>query len=62
MNRGALEPENLVIGLKRKLEQKDWRQFIPVLGREVNASEVTEDILKKIYAVVSGNFSNYRIA
>lgn len=62
LNRGALEPENLVIGLKRKLEQKDWRKFIPVLGREVNASEVTEDILKKIYAVVSGNFSKDDIA
>ena len=46
---GTMTPENLIIGLKRKLEQKNWRQFIPALNCEVDAQKVTEDIFKKIF-------------
>lgn len=62
INKGVMEPENLIVGLKRKLEQKDWRQFIPALNREVTAPEVVEDIFKRIYEMTSGNLSKDDIA
>ena len=62
LNRGAMEPENLIIGLKRKLEQKDWRQFISALNREVTAPEVVGDIFKKIYDTATQRFSEGDIA
>ncbi|MBQ3441709.1 MAG: Hsp70 family protein [Selenomonadaceae bacterium] len=62
LNKGAMEPENLIINLKRKLEQRDWRQFIPALGREVTAPEVVEDIFKRIYEIAKGNLSKDDIA
>lgn len=57
LNKGAMEQENLIVGLKRKLEQRDWRQFIPALDREVTASEVVEDVFKKIYEMATKNLS-----
>ena len=50
LNQGALEPENLIVDLKRKLEIKNWRKNIPALSRDVTAPEVAEDIFKKIHA------------
>lgn len=52
---GSLTPENLVVGLKRKLELKDWQQFIPNLNCDVSAEKVTEDILKKIFDAATKN-------
>ena len=57
LNSGVVDTENLLIGLKRKLEQKDWKQFIPTLDREVFAPEVVEDIFKKIYDKATKNIS-----
>ena len=57
LDRSAIEPENLIVGLKRKLEQKDWRQFIPALNREVTAPEIVEDIFKKIYEMATSNIN-----
>ncbi|MBD3879430.1 MAG: Hsp70 family protein [Quinella sp. 1Q5] len=62
LNKGAFEPENLIVGLKRKLEQRDWRQFIPALNREVTAPEVVEDIFKRIYEIAKGNLSKGDVA
>lgn len=62
LNKGAMEPENLIVGLKRKLEQKDWRQYIPALNREVTASEVVGDIFNKIYEMATKNISKEDIA
>ena len=62
LNRSAIEPENLVVGLKRKLEQKDWRQFIPALNREVTAPEIVEDIFKKIYEMATSNINTGDVA
>ena len=62
LNRGSMEPENLIVSLKRKLEEKEWRQFVPVLNREVNAEEVTGDIFKKIYTIVAGNLAEGDVA
>lgn len=59
---GTVNPENLIIGLKRKLEQKDWHQFIPSLEREVTATEVVEDIFKKIYAMATKNLDKDCVA
>ncbi|MBO4401447.1 MAG: Hsp70 family protein [Selenomonadaceae bacterium] len=56
LNQGALDSENLIVDLKRKLEIKDWRKNIPALSREVTAPEVAEDIFKKIYAFAARNF------
>ena len=56
-NRGVDDSKNFLIGLKRKLEQKDWKQFIPTLDREVFAPEVVEDIFKKIYDKATKNLS-----
>ncbi len=50
-------PENLIVGIKRKLEEKNWRRKIPALNREITAPEVAEDIFKKIYECVANNFS-----
>ena len=55
VNMGTMEPKNLVVGLKRKLEQKDWRQFIPTLNCEVDAEKVTTDIFKKIFDMATRN-------
>lgn len=52
---GSMTPENLVIGLKRKLEEKNWRQFIPSLDCEVTAQKATEDIFKKIFDFATKN-------
>ena len=57
LNRGAAEPENLAAGLKRKLEIKTWRQFIPTLEREVDAAEVIGDVFNKIFEMASRTFS-----
>ena len=57
-NRGVVDTKNFLIGLKRKLEQKDWKQFIPTLDREVFAPEVVEDIFKKIYDKATKNLSD----
>ena len=57
LNKGAIEPENLIVNLKRKLEQWDWRQFIPALNREVTAPEVVEDIFSKIHEMAIRNLS-----
>ena len=57
LGKGMVEPENLIIGLKRKLEQKNWKQFIPSLNREVTAPEVVEDIFKRIYDKATRNIS-----
>ncbi|MBR4904369.1 MAG: Hsp70 family protein [Selenomonadaceae bacterium] len=63
LNMGDVEqPENLVVDLKRKLEQKNWRQFIPALNREVTAPEVVEDIFKKIYDMATRNISKDDVA
>ena len=56
LNQGALEPENLIVDLKRKLEIKDWRKNIPALERDVTAPEAAEDIFRKIYAFAARNF------
>ena len=56
LNTGATStPENLVFGLKRKLEIKDWKQFIPTLNCEVGAQKVTEDIFQKIFQFATKN-------
>lgn len=56
LNRSAMEPpENLVVGLKRKLEEKSWCQFVPALNREVDAAEVLKDIFQKIYSAATQN-------
>ena len=62
LNRSAIEPENLIVGLKRKLEQKDWRQFVPALNREVTAPEVVEDIFKKIFDMATSNINKGDVA
>ena len=62
LNKSAIEPENLIIGLKRKLEQKNWRQNIPSINREVTAPEVVEDVFQKIYDMATRNFSDGDIA
>lgn len=55
LNQGALNPENLVVNLKRKLEQKSWRQKIPALNRAVTAPEVVDDVFEKIHAFAAKN-------
>lgn len=57
LNLGIMEPKNLIVGLKRKLEQKNWQRFIPTLNRNVTAVEAANDIFKKIYAFASKKFS-----
>lgn len=56
LNMGATEPKNLIIGLKRKLEQKNWRNFIPNVSREISALEAVENIFQKIYAFATKRF------
>ena len=55
LNFSATEPENLVVGLKRKLEEKSWRQFLPALEREVAVSDVVEDVFQKVYNMATRN-------
>lgn len=62
LNMGDVEPKNLIVDLKRKLEQKNWRQFIPALNREITAPEVVEDIFKKIYDMATRNLSKEDVA
>ncbi len=62
LNQGALEPENLIVDIKRKLEIKNWRQKIPALNRNVTAAKVAEDIFSKIYAFAARNFQPDDIA
>lgn len=62
LNKGVFDSANLVVGLKRKLEQKNWRQFIPTLNREVTAAEVVEDIMQKIFDTATKNFTADDIA
>ena len=62
LNLADVEPENLIVDLKRKLEQKNWRQFIPALNREITAPEVLEDIFKKIYDMATRNLSKEDVA
>lgn len=57
LNQGAVDPANLVVGIKRKLEIKDWRKEIPALNRDVTAPEVAEDIFAKIRAFAGKNIS-----
>lgn len=62
LNMGGTEPKNLIIGLKRKLEQKNWRSFIPNVNREISALEAVEDIFQKIYAFATKRFQPGDIA
>ena len=62
LNRGATEPENLLVGLKRKLEEKSWRQFVPALNREVDAPEVVEDLFRKIFDAATRNLREGDVA
>ena len=62
LNRGATEPENLIVGLKRKLEENSWRQFLPVLNREADAAEVVADIFKKIFDAATRNLREGDVA
>ncbi|MBR3746581.1 MAG: Hsp70 family protein [Selenomonadaceae bacterium] len=55
LNKSEPEPENLISGLKRKLEEKSWRQFLPALEREIAAPEVVEDVFQKIYTMATRN-------
>lgn len=42
------DPLNVVSGIKRKLENDNWRQRIPSLGKELSAEEVVTDIFRFI--------------
>ena len=56
LNYGAMSSENFIVGLKRKLEIKNWRQFIPTLDREVDAAEAAGDVFEKIFSMASRIF------
>lgn len=56
LNNGEVKkPDNLIVGLKRKLEENSWRQQVPALNREVDAPEVVADIFQKIFDAVTRN-------
>ena len=56
-NKKSLDFENTVRQIKPKLAQKDWKQFIPNLGREVDAAEVVLNIFSWIWREITGQFS-----
>lgn len=53
-----LDVENSVRHVKRKLGSKDWEQYIPNLGRKVNAVNVSSDIFKWLWSVVCEQAGN----
>ncbi|MDM8535976.1 Hsp70 family protein [Desulfobacterales bacterium HSG17] len=46
--KGITEPFNVVEGIKRKLENDNWKQRIPSLREELSAEEITTDIFRTI--------------
>lgn len=47
--KGQTDPKNLISHIKTQLEQADWQQLVPNLGKKVNALRVVTDIFAKLW-------------
>ncbi|MFW5988531.1 MAG: type III pantothenate kinase, partial [bacterium] len=48
LRKGMVETLNIVESVKRRLEEDNWKRYIPALNKEVNINDVTRDIFRVI--------------
>ena len=59
--KGTKDPANFVSSVKRGLEQRAFKRYIPHVGRELTAVEITRDIFGALKRKVENNFGGQSI-
>lgn len=52
------ETPNVIDDIKRKLEQSQWSQRVPNLGRDITAGEAAQDVFAFLYQTVQGHLDD----
>ncbi len=55
LDKGTVEPFNFVHGIKRKLEDDEWKQPIKSINKSLNSKEIATDIFREIKAKIETN-------